>query len=392
MFSITEVIVFIILVLIVLFLLNLVYYYLNKKNSEQIRTEFLDLQRNDPHYEEKAGQILRDIYHTHEGEDRALTAEELYMAGDLHTNMGNMGVAVNVMNDAINEFNRENVANNLRYFINDRLDDWANRELVVNDLHGIIIPIDPKPREEKVRELKTNKNMETDEKIDNLKDWVSDGQNVHDSAIVSDVKEQYDKLIRYNVKYPNLGRDLSYEDAKKQLLDMDYGIYSALERIEKNYAIPSILSTEKELFMNVWYRINSPDNAANKDELKQSLISQLRDFTSNDNIVCQDGRVTRLMSTFTKLDADDDLGILKNKEIIRNEIFHEASQVVKKVLDKLPEEVKNDYDEDNQTAEVENAILTMKDGINELMEKHSENSKLTPEQLGVIKQECLSVI
>jgi len=314
------------------------------------------------------------------------------MAGDLHTNMGNMGVAVNVMNDAINEFNRENVANNLRYFINDRLDDWANRELVVNDLHGIIIPIDPKPREEKVRELKTNKNMETDEKIDNLKDWVSDGQNVHDSAIVSDVKEQYDKLIRYNVKYPNLGRDLSYEDAKKQLLDMDYGIYSALERIEKNYAIPSILSTEKELFMNVWYRINSPDNAANKDELKQSLISQLRDFTSNDNIVCQDGRVTRLMSTFTKLDADDDLGILKNKEIIRNEIFHEASQVVKKVLDKLPEEVKNDYDEDNQTAEVENAILTMKDGINELMEKHSENSKLTPEQLGVIKQECLSVI
>ena len=173
-------------------------------------------------------------------------------------------------------------------------------------------------------------------------------------------------------------------------------IEHVLNVIKSNTSDTSLTGgTEYDLLKEVWTRINSSSNKNNKDKLIESLEDQLVECsTGPGSTVCVAGRCSRVISSLALLDKDPNLGVLKTKEVLRNELLNEAAKVVERYTGKdsklTAANVLDDFNNSRSTPEVQELKNTMTDEINKLSENYA--GRLPDDQRNLIIQQSLSII
>lgn len=231
----------------------------------------------------------------------------------------------------------------------------------------------------------------------NKQDWQSDSQNVHDSIINHDLKYQITKVVEDN---SNKGLTQTYNDAIKWIRRYYQNNVENLEKVNKvineidkgNYLgnIPNL--TEKDVLETVWQRAHDPENE-NSGEIKEALAQSILDCFEKYSPVCISGRAAKIWQSLAKLDKEDQIGVLKTKQLVRNEIFEKAAKIVSDLVGEngsVSKELKEAYNNCENTEEVNNLIDTIKSKLDEL-KKEYENI-IDKKQLNAIIEECKAVV
>lgn len=231
--------------------------------------------------------------------------------------------------------------------------------------------------------------------IELKKSFKSDSQNVHDSALTEFLREQYAKLKEYN---NNEGINFNPEGFQPSPKDQTKAqrINFVLDTIKRNSSDTSLINgTEYELLGAVWTRINSRANAKNKEKLIESLEDQLNECaTGTSSTVCVAGRCSHVISSLALLDSDPSIGVLKTKEVLRNELLDGAAKIVERYTGTnsniTPKNVLDDFTAGRGTPEVTELKKTMIDEINNLGKTYE--GKLPDDQRNLVLQQSLAVI
>jgi hypothetical protein len=181
------------------------------------------------------------------------------------------------------------------------------------------------------------------------KDIPSDPQNVHDSNVVSNVKMIYDKVISKNSQEKKQSNDESVLNEIRHAIDnfpftggKGTAAKNTFDVMIKNKLPTAFEATEKDVLVDVWRRITSAENETRRTALKESFMDSLAE--SNGNNVCTMGRCSRVLSSLTLLDKDTEISKpIKTVEILRNEALMKAHKVVLKVLNEIPKDVSDAY-------------------------------------------------
>ena len=182
--------------------------------------------------------------------------------------------------------------------------------------------------------------------FNNIQTWTSDTQNVHDSHMTNDTVKTYRKITeglnpRFNpdheinemiieldrLKKNNKISPIKHSNAMRTIISMKTG-----------HEHSKIGDNEKNILANIWRRMNIPENKPHRNDLLISLTDNLSNSVERNNVantpVCITGRVSDALSCFAHIDRkDSDVGILKTKEAVRNEVFQTAHHEYKKTLD-----------------------------------------------------------
>ncbi len=229
--------------------------------------------------------------------------------------------------------------------------------------------------------------------------WVTDNQNVHDKNINDHLRKGYDQ-IRYENEYnflwdiPNIIGYLcgiyAAEADKAELKNIDPAI-KMLEYIDEKGSnnIMKLNDTERNFISNVFTKIYNEENHHKRKTMLENFVLNLKDSYSDGSPVCITGRTARIMSSFTNMDdTNQDLGILKDKPMIRNEILLKAANVRNKLYEAAPKDVQNKYDksvEDESVKELETVIMR---SIMDMIDTDYKEIKRTDSDfiLGIIKE------
>jgi hypothetical protein len=219
------------------------------------------------------------------------------------------------------------------------------------------------------------KNTESEKSSKTIEDrikWEGDGQNVHDSNINDEIKQQYDYILDCN-------RDKflwDFDDIKNYILN----IYKPASEYEKNNIQPALdmleyirtangnivkLNTSEQVFVsNVFTKIYNESDEKNHQTLMENFLLNLKDSNGSWTPVCITGRVTRIMSSFAGIDdTNPNLGILKSKPVLRNEILAKAADVRNRILESCPESLQKKYNNATSDDEVQDLEKKMKQEI-----------------------------
>jgi hypothetical protein len=180
--------------------------------------------------------------------------------------------------------------------------------------------------------------------------WVSDSQNVHDTNINNELKSQYDLITNYNIT--NNIYIYSYNDIMAYLLniyptecnEMDKNniepAISMLEYIQKHNGNIMKLDTNETYFIQqVFSKIMAADNM--RITMLENFVLNLKQSWNENIPVCITGRTTRILSSFAFCDAG--IGILKSKQVIKNEIFAKAGTIQNKIINDYPPNIQEKY-------------------------------------------------
>ncbi|MCW5953356.1 MAG: hypothetical protein KIT69_13970 [Propionibacteriaceae bacterium] len=234
----------------------------------------------------------------------------------------------------------------------------------------------------------------------------SDGQNVHDSEVMHEMLYKY-KRIKFLNGLTGKTEILTPEsvDALEQAFRKYYEIKNEIDQIKVNraiYVVHNIIANvnqnsnlddnEQVILSEVWGRINSPDNRAKYPQLINALVDQLTDCVKdNSNTVCETGRINRILDTFTLLDSDNVLSKPPmSKDLIRNQVLPNMGILLQQKISELPENVRNDYNNGNQTVEVVNFENKMKNLMIETIDNTYPN--ISTKVKNQIKEEAIAGI
>lgn len=164
----------------------------------------------------------------------------------------------------------------------------------------------------------------------------SDPQNVHDSNVNNQLLEKYNRLCELNGTRTVTMDDIINE-AKR--LKNNEKIIQVLDTISANHIpISKLGDIEANIVCHVYQRAKTPD-------LKSAFFDALNDCHEKGNIVCSQGRVSRILSCLTKLDDDEILsGSLKTDDILKNEFMSKAHNILQTLLKNLNSDDKIRYD------------------------------------------------
>jgi hypothetical protein len=292
--------------------------------------------------------------------------------------------------------------NNEALYIVDRLNDF--RDLFIEDIEmeddiDILLFLHDNIRndtEKKKKEVKIDPNdpEKTQKLILAEQYWISDPQNVHDSAISNLVKEQFQKIKLENDSRPELA-PRTYEEAKKYALanskDRQQVVRSVFDVFDHGYSSPIDSSMkENEYVETIWKRIHDRGNEKRIDELKDAFVDAICDCVEKDNVVCAGGRAMKLWQTFEFLDKDETIGKARSKQMIRNEIIEQAARIVDVELKSVPTNVLDDYNNNKETEETKELLKRMHNKFNDLHDLYKD--KLDGAQLDIVIEQCRAVL
>lgn len=234
--------------------------------------------------------------------------------------------------------------------------------------------------------------------------WESDSQNVHDQALSRMLADQLalvrsdNELLNYTLNHHNYAECVDWLRAKSANNKGDLAkINDVLKTIDLNN--PIFLSgnnnsreiTERDFLDTIWKRIHDPRNNDKLSELKNSLYDSVIDCVESGKHVCISGRCKKLWQTFALLDYTDTVGIMKSKQMIRNEIYEKCCNIIKNERESVSNIIKADYDAGKDTEDT----TRMKKNIIDRMEqiKTQYNNKSIDENiLNSIIDECKAEI
>jgi hypothetical protein len=267
----------------------------------------------------------------------------------------------------------------------DRIEDYQDREMI-DDIplqHAFESIIEAKTK------LAEKENTGTvEEKIEKKKTWTSDRQNVHDSRINDELVRQVRKAKTENaldVENKHDFADFQRWVAEKRLGNTEHRV---VERIMENNPVPGLDGLgERDLVEILWKRAHDGRNKTRVKDLEDAILDSINDCVENNNVVCLTGRTTKMWQALAVLDADDGMGVMKSKQMLRNEFYDRCSKATAKVLDNIEPEMKEKYDKGEDAEEVSNMIKEEMDKVAAEME-----SKFEPTKLQQYLEECKSVI
>jgi hypothetical protein len=230
-------------------------------------------------------------------------------------------------------------------------------------------------------------------------DWQSDSQNVHDSTLYDSLTKQFNRVRRETVS-PALAQR-NYDDAVKWLTTSykddpvkSDAIKKVLNTVDHNYPITPLNGiSEKEYLSTIWKRIHDQGNKDRIDSLREAMADSILDCVEGGNVVCMQGRNTKMWQALAKLDKEEDIGILKSKQAVRNEIYERGAKIVNDFIGQggtVSDELKDAYNKDEDSTQVNELKDTMRNQIDELRQTYT--GQLPADQLDLVVEECKAVI
>src|SRR6185437_5583384 len=154
-------------------------------------------------------------------------------------------------------------------------------------------------REARVKVAEGGKSSKPKPKTESLKtyyaekDITNDPQNVHDSQVNNDTKTIYDMIVEKNNKDVETGgveQSESLEDVRQEMIKYKFPSEEHRDRallifskFNEGNEHSNLETTEDQILLNVWNRINSPENKEKKEDLKSALFDSMADSMDVDN-------------------------------------------------------------------------------------------------------------
>jgi hypothetical protein len=234
----------------------------------------------------------------------------------------------------------------------------------------------------------------------NRQNWQSDSQNVHDTAIFTELQEQLALVEENNKLIPNI-HTKDFNDVVNWL-KVRYGnepdkaakIQRVITYLSNNYPIGSMPGhNEQDIIVAVWQRSFDPENKSRINDIRESLGDAVLDCFEGTSVVCLTGRISKIWQALAKLDKNPDIGILKSKQLIRNEIYERCAKIVDDFIGEngtASEMLKSSYQKGEKTEQVQELIACMQQQIENLRAEYT--GLISEEQLSMILEECKQVL
>jgi len=231
-------------------------------------------------------------------------------------------------------------------------------------------------------------------------DWKSDSQNVHDTAIYSELEMQFKKVRDENANNKNL-INKDYHDAVDwlKIRYKDDAINTAklnkvLSFLNNDYPIGNMVGVkERDIITAVWQRAYDPENKEKLNDIKEALGDAILDCVEGNTVVCMSGRTSKIWQALAKQDKDPEIGILKSKQAIRNEIYERSAKIVNDhvgIDGTASDQLKESYKRGDNCEQVKELTECMRQQIDELRNEY--NNRLPHDQLNLIIEECKAVV
>lgn len=167
----------------------------------------------------------------------------------------------------------------------------------------------------------------------------TDAQNVHNSVVQNVASKRLDYIENVN----NNNSFLKNNDCEGEF---KMWLHNQPIKHEDKENIHNVLNTlndlphskynksERDVFNNVWQRINHPVNTHNKEEMRKVFAQAISSAVENGLVVCSTGKIVRMLGSLDAMDAEQDKigGILRPEWAIDNELGEMASQIRKNKL------------------------------------------------------------
>lgn len=210
----------------------------------------------------------------------------------------------------------------------------------IQELGEVVMPREvPVQNSPKLTEVLQNVKIVGDENrtefFNKMTNWTSDTQNVHDSHVTDDVERSYRKIVSELPPLTDAESEIqNFISEMKKLRDnkviTDKVHDNAITTIKnmQQHQYSKIQDTERNILANVIRRTKISENVKNHESMIVALATNLSNAVERNNVtnmpVCISGRVAGVVSSLAYMDKDPDMGILKTKEAIRNEVFDTA--------------------------------------------------------------------
>lgn len=231
-------------------------------------------------------------------------------------------------------------------------------------------------------------------------EWQSDSQNVHDAAIYEELKTQVGQVMSENGKLKDIqlhGFDEAVNWLKvryKNDPDKLKSIEKVVNTINNDYPIGTIPNVrEKDILTTVWQRTYDPDNADNAPQMREAIGDAVLDCVERDHVVCVSGRTSKVWQALARLDKDEEIGVLKTKQAIRNEIYQKAAKIVDDFVGEngsASQVLKEAYTKSENTEQVKELVECMKTKIDEMKDEYKP--LMNEQQLVSVIEECKAVV
>jgi hypothetical protein len=201
--------------------------------------------------------------------------------------------------------------------------------------------------------------------------WHSDSQNVHDRQVNRDLKKKYEFL-----KEGMSGRSKEdvLKDLSKEVNAVGGDAKKAFDSFRSNNYVSTFGCSDRDVLIAVWARVNSPQNLERQDDLKRAFFMALEGCIEGGLPVCTHGRCAHIMGSLDLLDMDEDVAQpIRNREVVRNEIFEKTGFLRDKILNEAGDEIKEKYNGGNEEdAEVIKVVSDIHRAIDEMKAEYKD--------------------
>jgi hypothetical protein len=291
-------------------------------------------------------------------------------------------------------------------FILERIDDFKDRFFentdIDNNIQTALLALYNMQNEQNKNVASIKYDIKSDDPefkqktILSRQNWQSDSQNVHDHSIYTSLDAQFNY-----VKKENKQIDASYDEVVNFLRDKykndkenRYKLELVLEILNHNYPVGYLShANEQDILLEVWKRTKHPVNIKNSFIMQNAVADAILDCVENEHPVCMAGRISKIWQALACLDADENLGVLKSKQVLRNEIYQKAAKIVDSYIGEngsVSADIKKEYNDGKMTNDVLNMIDNIKKDIYEIKKDYAELMNDT--HLDTIINECQNVI
>lgn len=211
--------------------------------------------------------------------------------------------------------------------------------------------------------------------LENIK-WQSDAQNVHDEIITTQLRGQFTIVVNENMANCRVDNYLIVKGGMLRLCQHDHidTLHTFFTELDKNYPTSFIADgvAEQDILLAVWNRSNDPRNKHNSDAIKKELITAAVNSIEKNVAVCITGRVERVWASLALLDVNPAIGILKSKQMIRNEILEKSAKIVSDAEEKLDDEIMKDYVAGEKNPRVTNYVESVRRDIAQMADQYGD--------------------
>jgi hypothetical protein len=319
------------LAMFIIVLVALIFYYVFRQHSHKqsrIETHYNNI-FGDVH-DRNVDAILRLV------EDQKLGPMDNYRVGVVQIqNIGDVDAGNVYFHRAIEEIMQDPNDENA-IFVIDGIRDFRradNEDLFdfLDQAHDLVLDAHlSETNARKIRELPKNNDPEYVQKAILAKQkWNSDAQNVHDSKMTEVMTRQFHQIREENIQK---GIQIPYTAAKQILhehvtQDKYENVTKTLDAIERNDDLFKYID-EIQIFETVVSRAMDPANKNNRKQILEALADSLADGANGYGVVCITGRSKLMWQSLALLDYKQDIGVMKSKQMIRNEIFEKVAKII----------------------------------------------------------------